>query len=355
MLEFKVNNYIKLKLEDGSTNIYINGKLFDQCKYILTRKRINELEDLLKLDSIDELEKRLDHSLEGITPDLINIPAETRFWVHCSNLQVWAENNYNTRLLHSNLSFPLLRKLSQIGDDQAKRVFKDEIIERIKSQNLKVIKYLILEKYLEEFNDRELKFLMDDTSIDLLKIVIEGRIELEYLKQLLIKIEKAAQRTLAKKINNYLEKQNYYYIEELIQCNFFNYLFLNGQTLVLILKDLKINYFQVLRSILKRSPYLINNIYSQFSNINKKIMKLLKAKIKESIETNNIDAVILILKCGLIEMFYNEQEQQKLLKEVDKKIFNLAENELRDPNSKMHNTEDRLYFIKKIKKKLNIK
>ena len=33
--EFKVNDYITLKLEDGKTIIYVKGKRFDQCKYLL--------------------------------------------------------------------------------------------------------------------------------------------------------------------------------------------------------------------------------------------------------------------------------------------------------------------------------
>ena len=32
MKEFKVNDYITLKLEDDKTSIYVNGMLFQQCK-----------------------------------------------------------------------------------------------------------------------------------------------------------------------------------------------------------------------------------------------------------------------------------------------------------------------------------
>ena len=133
MIEFNVNDYITLKLENRKTNVYVNGVLFNQCKYILTRKKIFELGDLLELQSVDELAdssiddiaRKLDHFLEYIEPEFIDIPVKTRFWVHCSNLQVWAENNYDTKLLHSNLSFPLLKKLVEIGDPVAKKVFKE--------------------------------------------------------------------------------------------------------------------------------------------------------------------------------------------------------------------------------------
>ncbi|GAH27524.1 unnamed protein product, partial [marine sediment metagenome] len=60
------------------------------------------------------------------------ITPEQEFWAHCSNLQTWAEHHYDTRLLHSNISFPLLRRLTEAGDPVAKQFFKDEIAERIK-------------------------------------------------------------------------------------------------------------------------------------------------------------------------------------------------------------------------------
>ncbi len=47
------------------------------------------------------------------------------------NLQSWYENNYDTRLLHSNLAFPLLKKLTDIGDPLTKQVFKEEIAKRL--------------------------------------------------------------------------------------------------------------------------------------------------------------------------------------------------------------------------------
>ena len=56
MSEFVVNSFIKVRLEFGKTNIYINDELFKQCKYVLTKKKIYELEELLEIDSIDELE-----------------------------------------------------------------------------------------------------------------------------------------------------------------------------------------------------------------------------------------------------------------------------------------------------------
>ena len=69
------------------------------------------------------------------------------FWAHCSNLQVWYENDYDTRLIHRNLAFPLLRELTDAGDPLAKRVFGEEVAKRLESGYLPVISYLLLEHY----------------------------------------------------------------------------------------------------------------------------------------------------------------------------------------------------------------
>jgi len=87
------------------------------------------------------------------------IPPETLFWAHCSNLQAWCEFNYDSRLLHSNLSFPLLKRLYELGDPDARNVFKEEIAVRLLSQYSPVINYLITEGYLNYFNEEELELI----------------------------------------------------------------------------------------------------------------------------------------------------------------------------------------------------
>ena len=152
ILEFQVSNYITLKLESGKINIYIDGVLFRHCMYVLGTKKFSELEDLSLIDSIDELADNLDHSNWG-EPETINIPLETQFWAQCSNLQVWVENDYDTKLLHSNLSFPLLKKLADLGDKRARQRFKEEVVKRFAEGNENVREYIIFENYLEYVDD----------------------------------------------------------------------------------------------------------------------------------------------------------------------------------------------------------
>lgn len=156
MKEFKVNNYITIRLgEDGKSNIFIKDQLFRQCKYLLLDIPIERITSLDKIKSIDEVAEKLDNSLEEGKSEL-QIPAEAEFWGHCSNLQVWSESNYNTRLLKSNLAFPLLKKLTEIGDIKAKKVFCEEIALRLKNGTEGTIRFLINNKYHNYLSREEL-------------------------------------------------------------------------------------------------------------------------------------------------------------------------------------------------------
>lgn len=147
--EFKINEYITLRLEEGITNIYVKFQLFNQCKFLLLEIPVTEITDLDDIESIDEAAERLDNSLEGNDKSTIDIPPETEFWGHCSNIQAWAENNYNSRLLHRNLAFPLLKALVDAGDPIAKRMFKEEIQKRLDSRYPCVVEFLKAEGYTD--------------------------------------------------------------------------------------------------------------------------------------------------------------------------------------------------------------
>ncbi len=160
VFEYKINEYITLKLEKGKTVIYVKGKKFIQCKYLLIEIPKEKVEDFDDFISIDDISEKLDHSLErNINYNELN--PEIEFWGHCSNLEAWSENSYDTSLLHSNLSFPLLKKLTDVGDPKAKQVFKNEIAERLENLSTNVAHYLIQENYLEYFNNEELELLME--------------------------------------------------------------------------------------------------------------------------------------------------------------------------------------------------
>ncbi|KKM95024.1 hypothetical protein LCGC14_1192380 [marine sediment metagenome] len=168
MEDFRINEFIVIKLENNKTIIYINEERFDQCRFLLLNIPINYITPLEEVDSIDEAAEKLDSSLEREGKEFeIDISPEVRFWAHCSNLQVWAENGYDTRILHSNLSFPLLKKLSRVGDSLAKKVFSEEIAKRIERGYFPVIEYLINEGYLDYLNDGEFLTLIESPSFNI--------------------------------------------------------------------------------------------------------------------------------------------------------------------------------------------
>lgn len=164
--EFRINEYITLKLERKLTNIYVNNKLISQCKFLLINIPSDNITEFDNIQSIDEAAEKLDHELEFQSKSKISIHPETEFWGHCSNLQVWAECNYNPCLLHSNLAFTLLKELTDVGDPIAKKVFKEEVILRFESFNpstqLNLIENGDLKYFSEEEKNKIYKLILDE-------------------------------------------------------------------------------------------------------------------------------------------------------------------------------------------------
>ncbi len=171
--EFQVNDFITLKLkhiesedeydDNWETVIYIKGERFNQCSFLLINIPIGGIKSFDEIKSIDEAAERLGVAAEG--PDgryKYNVTHEVEFWGHCSNLQVWVEYNYDTRLLRMDLAFPLLRRLTEIGDTVAKKVFKEEIVKRFLSGHPSVMKYLFEELYLGYLDEGEYDFLFKE-------------------------------------------------------------------------------------------------------------------------------------------------------------------------------------------------
>ncbi len=169
---FRINEYLELRLEDGRTNLYVDGIFYNYCKYLLLNIPVDKVESYDTIESIDEMEPYLDHSLEPREdgePEM-NIAPHVEFWGHCSNLQVWYEYDYDSRLIHRNLAFWLLKELTEAGDAKACRAFKREIASRLESRYLPVTIYLLEEGYLEYLTYDEvaaIKFDRIDTLYDL--------------------------------------------------------------------------------------------------------------------------------------------------------------------------------------------
>lgn len=153
--EYVLNKYISLRLIGEKTIIFVCNKPFLICKHLLLVDPGTNIAE--EINSIDEAEELFAKKYLGITFTLedFEISAEQEFWAHCSNLQAWVENDYDTRILHRNLAFPLLKKLMHVGDEKAKRVYKKEIVSRIKHNHFNTIVFILQQGFLESFSRQE--------------------------------------------------------------------------------------------------------------------------------------------------------------------------------------------------------
>ena len=175
-LKKKINQYITLKLEYGRTYIYVDGKRFIQCIRLILNIPKYDIPRYDEIDSIDEAAKLytthihqnriIGGRMGGFRPNQrVNITPEQEFWGHCSNIQAWFEHDYDTRVLMSNISFPLLRELTKAGDPQAKKVYKEEIALRLESGYPSVVQYLLTQGYIQVFSPEEFKTILETTDL----------------------------------------------------------------------------------------------------------------------------------------------------------------------------------------------
>ena len=157
--EFKINDLLTLKLEGERTIIYVNGHPFRQCMYLLLDIPVHEIERYDEIRSIDEAAVRLSRNMER---NHRLVPPETEFWGHCSNIQAWVDNEYDTRILHRNLAFPLLKALCDAGDIVAKRKFKEEIAMRYTTGHPTVVGFLTQNGYLNYLTEDEFESMLVD-------------------------------------------------------------------------------------------------------------------------------------------------------------------------------------------------
>jgi hypothetical protein len=165
--ECAINDRITLKLEKRQTRIYVNGKYFTHCLKLVLNIPRTDLEGIEEISSIDEFADVYQHRQfdgvltsdgEQIDDDEVDwdfVSPEEEFVAHCSNLQAWVEHDYDTRLLKADLAFPLLKKLADEGDEQARFRLKEEILKRYESGYKPVIVYLFVGGFFDYLDEEE--------------------------------------------------------------------------------------------------------------------------------------------------------------------------------------------------------
>ncbi len=161
MNECIINKFLSVKLEGKDTVIYVRGKKFMGCSFLLLEVPKNRAKENHG-GSIDEMEETF---IAEVGKDISLISPALEYWGHCSALEGWADYNYDTRVLHRNLSFPLLKELVKAGDPKANKVFKDEIAKRIAKGFFAVTEYLIVEDYIIYLNNEEFESMINDMNI----------------------------------------------------------------------------------------------------------------------------------------------------------------------------------------------
>ncbi|MFX1477470.1 MAG: leucine-rich repeat domain-containing protein [Promethearchaeota archaeon] len=176
--EFRINDFLTLRLEKSNnsfkTNIYVKDQLFVQCKYLLLSIPYERVISFAEIESVDEASERLSHTMQDQPKKGSIVPPKIEFWGHCSNLQVWYENGYDTRLIHSNLAFPLLKELARAGDPLARKVFQEEIAKRLETGYLPVVSFLVIEDYLKYLPKNYFQELDNYTASKLIEVLFTG-------------------------------------------------------------------------------------------------------------------------------------------------------------------------------------
>ena len=177
--EFIINEYITLKLKSNRTGIYIDEREVLHCKYLLLKLKPANIPDYDNINSIDDIALNLDSTKMRLIKQIYKITPEQEFQAHCSNIQDWVENNYDTRILHSNLSFPLLKMLIEAGDKRARNIFKEEIAKRYVEGNINVRRFLQTEGYLDHLSIDELMVVIKEVLINEGKITLHINLTLK--------------------------------------------------------------------------------------------------------------------------------------------------------------------------------
>ncbi|MBD3256362.1 MAG: hypothetical protein GF383_14790 [Candidatus Lokiarchaeota archaeon] len=220
--EFQINEYLTLKLEGDKTNIYIEKKKINQCKFLVIDIPINKIEDYDEVQSIDDVEEKIGR-FEG-NQSRTKVDPETEFWGHCSNLQAWIESDYDTRLLHRTLAFPLLKRLTEVGDKTAKRKFKEEVAKRFLSGHRNVVLFLVNNGYLQIYDSEELESLFQDFNFNSLRNDDIGKTDLILYKKLAdLGSQTALEYYMTKRLSKVKSLKEEIY-NRFINCDF-NYLF----------------------------------------------------------------------------------------------------------------------------------
>ncbi|MHA1479374.1 MAG: hypothetical protein ACTSPU_14360, partial [Promethearchaeota archaeon] len=167
MLEYKVNEFLTLKLEEHKTYIYVNNERRDFTK-IFNIHKIKE-KYFKYVDSIEEAVFRFDvldnYNYDALEEDEeISNSSEEEFRDHCSILQTWLDNDFDTSDIGTSLlQTYLLLYLSEmcryadIDNPLVIEFIKNEITKRIDSGSYNIVLFLFDQSFFYFFSQEEVE------------------------------------------------------------------------------------------------------------------------------------------------------------------------------------------------------
>ncbi len=149
MKECNINEFLTVKLEDNKPVIYIKKEQYKMRSFKYMDISIDEVKSSYNVDSIDDALEKIDEKEKEERRLVKRRSFIPEYWYEklCSNLNPWAKNNYDTRLIYGEHAFQLLHKLEISGDPIAQKVIKGELMKRLKSGCLHLIDFLLYKKF----------------------------------------------------------------------------------------------------------------------------------------------------------------------------------------------------------------
>ncbi len=154
-----ISYYIDLKWEDNKPRIYVAGKPFLYCSFLVAHVDTSnpKTKEMTIEDLADQPGARNLEGIDAVEEGLLT--AEEVMFGFASSLEGWVREGYASEALHANLSFPLLRELVKAGDPKAKPVMHAEIAKRIAFGHLGAM-IAILDTCSDELEPDEIRAMM---------------------------------------------------------------------------------------------------------------------------------------------------------------------------------------------------
>ena len=220
--EFKINNYITLKMENTNINLYVKNELFPYHNYVLYLAIPEEGINFLKQTN------QFDHTVEKICPSpkryccSANYSCESVFEKYGSILQIWVRNKYNMQLIPWPLALPLLKKLAEIGDITAKNALLKGITTYYMNNESNVMKFVLDFGYLSIFTKGELALFFEKINYSKIK-GFRVDIGLSILQKLAILGDPLAKKHFKEELKHRLEGGNIDTLKILLMHGFLDY------------------------------------------------------------------------------------------------------------------------------------